>query len=454
MAMVASVLLGIPGSAQSPADLLQRGIYAQETAGDLDSAIQIFRQVASSSTTNKGVAAQAQYQLVLCMLQRGDRAGAGKEVETLARNFPDQQDMVIKARKLMPGASALLPVPWGESEGLQLNIKRDGAVTGESIYYSVDPPYPLPLQERPTVDQQALRWELTTKKSVRTVLLNVDRNTGQEVGRPVLTSDDEAGDPAAESIAGPAIDVQDSVFAMRRLPLAVGYKTKFSSLPFVIGHSIPKDLELAVTGIEPVEVTAGKFKCYKVSLSPIGQTFWFAVEGARPLVKFKAGNTEGELMKTWGPENFIESELKFFRSVGWKIDNVRIGPGPKGTANTHEDTPTWRNERPIAAELGISAKKVYTSAAEIPQALRAGLPSSQDRFCKPETIQTRQIAGIQAVSCIVRKPEEEKIGPVASYYIWLRTEGAAIELSGSPTNATGVFRWQIDRVLDAAKRTP
>src|SRR4051812_19436452 len=118
MAMVAAVLLGIPGSAQSPADLLQKGIYAQETAGDLDSAIQIFRQVASSSTTNKSVAAQAQYQLVLCMLQRGDRSGASKEVETLARNFPDQQDMVNKARKLMPGVSPLLRVPGGESGGV------------------------------------------------------------------------------------------------------------------------------------------------------------------------------------------------------------------------------------------------------------------------------------------------------------------------------------------------
>lgn len=90
--VVATLLLSLPGSAQSAADLLQKGIYAQETAGDLDSAIQIFRQVANPAAGNKTVAAQAQYQLVLCMLQRGDRPGAAKEVDNLARNFPDQQE--------------------------------------------------------------------------------------------------------------------------------------------------------------------------------------------------------------------------------------------------------------------------------------------------------------------------------------------------------------------------
>jgi hypothetical protein len=80
---VLALLLGIPGSAQSPADLLQKGIYEQETAGNIDAALQIFRQVVNSS--DRKVAAQAQYQIVLCLLQQGDRPGATKEVEKLAR---------------------------------------------------------------------------------------------------------------------------------------------------------------------------------------------------------------------------------------------------------------------------------------------------------------------------------------------------------------------------------
>jgi outer membrane protein assembly factor BamD (BamD/ComL family) len=100
-AVVAVLLLGAPAKGQSAADLLQKGIHAQETVGDVDGAIQIFRQVAASPTANKVLAAQAQYQLVVCMLQKGDRAAARKELDLLARNFPDQADLATKARKLV-----------------------------------------------------------------------------------------------------------------------------------------------------------------------------------------------------------------------------------------------------------------------------------------------------------------------------------------------------------------
>src|SRR5262249_45516495 len=120
-------------------DLLQKGIHAQEAEGDLDVAILIFRQVVSSATsTNKAVAAQAQYQLVLCMLQKGDRAAATRELESLQRNFSHMPDLIARARKLIPESSALLPIPWGDNDAEQLNIKRDGVATGEYLYYSAD----------------------------------------------------------------------------------------------------------------------------------------------------------------------------------------------------------------------------------------------------------------------------------------------------------------------------
>jgi len=333
--MVAAILMtlfpAVPGSAQSPADLLQKGIYAQETAGDLDNAIQIFRQVANPSSSNKNVAAQAQYQLVLCMLQRGDRPGAVKEVETLARNFPDQSDLVTKARKLLPGGSATLSVPWGENEGSQLNIKREGAATGEYLYYSVTPA-PAVLNNQPTPNQDLLRWELVTKTSKRSALVRTDRSTGQALAQPVLSSNDRMGDPSVESLAGPAIDIQQSIFALRRLPLAVGYKSTLTTLPLSLSHLAPIDAAFTVTGIESVEVKGGKFKCYTVAFASLGQTFWIGMEGARPLVKFKAGNVEAELMKLWGPQNFVETELSFFRDAGWKFEPRIAQPGAQSSA--------------------------------------------------------------------------------------------------------------------------
>jgi hypothetical protein len=435
--MIAAVLLlSIPAAAQSPADLLQKGIYAQETAGDLDGAIQIFRQVANSS--NKSIAAQAQYQLVLCMVQRGDRAGAAKEVETLARNFPDQAELVTKARRLLPGAATILPAPWGEAESSQLNIKRDGVATGEYLYYSIDSNRP---GRQPVPTQQWLWWELTTKKSKRSASAAADRATGQLVGQPHLALDNYMGDPAVEPLAGPAIDTQLSVFALRRLPLAVGYKTTLPTLPFTLESLLQKDVELAVTAIEPVAVTAGKFRCYKVSFGSIGQTFWIGVEGSRPLVKFQAGNIEAELVRTWGPEDFFETELAFFHEAGWRTVSATMYPGSESRGTLSSDLGPGEGAVTLFAEV----KKVYTSAAEIPEALRADL-----KPCLPGTIQMRMVGGQQAGSCMV--PGDPPTAP-PWYHTWIRSESAAIHLNGYQ-DALAVFKWRVDRALANAKRIP
>jgi hypothetical protein len=433
-----AMLAGAAGDAQSAAEQLQKGIYAQETAGDVDGAIQIFRQVANSP--NKTVAAQAQYQLVLCMLQRGDRAGASKEVETLARNFPDQADLITKARKLLPGGLALAPVPWPATEGLQLNIKRDGAATGEYLYYSVDPGRNRFNQRDLVPNHQWLRWELNTKTSRRVNRLEVDETTGEAVGA-ALESTDYIGDPAAEELAGPAIDEQGSVFVLRRLPLAPGYRTTLHTLPFTLASLTQKDVELSVTGIETVETAAGKFKCYKVAFAPIGQTFWIGVEGSRPLVKLKIGGVEAELVKTWGPENFVETELAFFRDAGWTLESVKIGPGPRASAEVRLNVVRPGDRQPTTIRgISVEAQKIYTPPAEIEVTLQADV--SKD--CEPASISRRVIGGQQSISCVAQ----------GEYRIWIRTEDAVIHLHGHGDNTMGVYRWEIDRVLAAAKRIP
>ena len=226
---------------------------------------------------------------------------------------------------------------------------------------------------------------------------------------------------------------------MRRLPLAVGYKTTLTTLPLSLSHLIPKEVELAVTGIETVKVTAGEFKCYKVSLASLGQTFWFGVEGARPLVKYKSGDTEAELVKMWGAENFIETELGFFPEAGWKFSFTRMGPGPDCSGKAEDQVRTPEGSPGVE----IAVRKTYTPAAEIAQALRDGLDKQK---CNPVTIQTRTIGGQQAVSCFVAG---------GSYHVWIRSERAAIDLSGSPTfQGPAIYRWQLDRVLATAKRIP
>lgn len=58
-------------SQPTAAELLQKGIYAQETAGDLDGAIKIYHQIVDSHPTQREIAAQAQYRLGMTLLEKG-----------------------------------------------------------------------------------------------------------------------------------------------------------------------------------------------------------------------------------------------------------------------------------------------------------------------------------------------------------------------------------------------
>lgn len=93
-AALAIAMAALPGSAQTVAQQLQKGIYAQQTAGDLDGAIRIFREVIASNPAQRVYAAQAQMHLAQALLQKGDLAGAAQEFTTLSANYPEFHNMI------------------------------------------------------------------------------------------------------------------------------------------------------------------------------------------------------------------------------------------------------------------------------------------------------------------------------------------------------------------------
>jgi hypothetical protein len=445
-AIMALLFLAAPGSAQSAADLLQRGIYTQETTGDVDAAVKIYRQVvesASGNPNNNLYAAQAQYRLVLCMLLKGDPAAANIEFQSLENKFPAQKDLIGLARTMLPGNAAALPVPWGVTEVSQLNIKRDGTFTGETLYYSIDPTFNTP-------HQSILKWELKTRNTTRSVTLTVDSDTLRGIGNgnPRLESNDELGDAAADPFGGPAIDVQQSVFLMRRLPLAVGYKTTLPTTSFTLGQKVPKQVELAVTGIEAVQVTAGKYNCYKVSIGSLGQTFWIAVDGARPLVKFQSGKVEADLVKTWGPGSGLDAVLVPLSALGWRVEPSYYMVGSSGTVNV--------NSQRGNAFFQVRLTKVYTPAAEIAEALKQVIPDQVKRHqgtdfkVRPDSVQMRLVNGQQALSYIADVSENGPDRPKTIYYeVWIRTESTSLELFTNSQGDFAVQRWFFEPVVDA-----
>ena len=98
----------LPAIAQTDSEQLQKGIFAQDSQGNLDSAIAIYRQLAYSGLTQRNVAAEAQYRLAQALLAKGDITAATREFERMERDFADYQKLVssLAARKRGPSAPA------------------------------------------------------------------------------------------------------------------------------------------------------------------------------------------------------------------------------------------------------------------------------------------------------------------------------------------------------------
>ena len=90
-----------PGSAaeDSAADLLEKGIFEEETAGRLDQAIEIYIEIVKKHRQDRQYAAEALFRLGRCYERKKMAGEAGKAFESLIRDFPGQAGLVGRATK-------------------------------------------------------------------------------------------------------------------------------------------------------------------------------------------------------------------------------------------------------------------------------------------------------------------------------------------------------------------
>jgi hypothetical protein len=91
-----ALLAALRCAAQTPAELLQKGIYTQETAGDPNGALQIYRQITAAAPLQSPVAAQAQFRIAELLLQKGDLKGAASEFSVLAGRYSEHQALIAR----------------------------------------------------------------------------------------------------------------------------------------------------------------------------------------------------------------------------------------------------------------------------------------------------------------------------------------------------------------------
>src|ERR1017187_841242 len=139
-ALLLLAITGVLGTAQlaaaaSPSELLEQGIYSEETKGDVDAALKLYQQVVTEAKAGLAVAGQAQYRVGVCYYKKKNYAEANAAFEKLVKDYPDQKDLIALANKYLTSAMPLMPAPWVDGEEMQLDIKfPTGYKIGSACY--------------------------------------------------------------------------------------------------------------------------------------------------------------------------------------------------------------------------------------------------------------------------------------------------------------------------------
>lgn len=83
----------------SPAVMLQEAIYAEETEGNLDKAIELYQKVVQDAVEVEKLAAQATFQIGMCYLKKGDNAKAVEEFKKVVKQYPEQKELAKRATR-------------------------------------------------------------------------------------------------------------------------------------------------------------------------------------------------------------------------------------------------------------------------------------------------------------------------------------------------------------------
>jgi len=291
-------------AAASPSELLEQGIYSEETKGDVDAALKLYQQVVTEAKAGQAVAAQAQYRVGVCYYKKKNYGEANAAFQKLIRDYPDQKDMIALATKYLSSAMPLLPAPWVDGEEMQLDIKfptgfklgaacygvSAGETNGQKIWRLRSHLY-VGSQQSSRVEVEAdsfkpihCRWRIN-------VIGVADVTYAGSIASLKTMGKDEVKEI---DLNGVAYDNEEVIQLMRRLPLADGYKTPLRVFTGLGGGNVIS-VQAEVTGEEKVEVPAGTFDCWKVELGKINQTFWYSTDAHHYLVKFEGGGVIGVL---------------------------------------------------------------------------------------------------------------------------------------------------------------
>ncbi len=334
--------------AASLSELLEQGIYSEQTKGDLDGAVEAYQQVVKDAKAGEYLAAQAQYRLGVCYYKKKDYTAATAAFQKLVQDYPNEKDLVRMANEYLTGTNVLLPAPWVDGEELQLNL---AFATGVKLGVSVLTANADELNGRKIWQLSSRLYALGTRQWSRVEVEPDSFKPIHSLWRHSLLGEADTtysatraelklkGADAVKSVEldGVVYDNEEVMQMIRRLPLASNYTANIRVFSGLGGGSIIP-LKVDVTGPEKVTVPAGTFDCYKVFLSLVKQTFWYSADEHRYLVKFDANSVVAELKsiqqhKHGESSTYQDPTFGFSLSLpsGWVVDKDSAPEDKKGS---------------------------------------------------------------------------------------------------------------------------
>jgi uncharacterized protein len=461
---------GSPALAQSASELLQKGIYTQETLGDLDGAIKIYKQLLAQAKGARVYAAQAQYRLARCYLAKGQSAEAVEAFKELIRDYPEQKELVAKARENVPGELKLLAEPWLNGETLQFTAKLPAGMKIGTVIWSADL---VQLQGREAwrlqsrhygmfsnavlrvfADRDAFRPSSSIIKHSQVGEIQIDYEPGQVKIK-------SAGKDSVRKVEleGVVYDNEQAMYLIRRLPLSVGYKASLQVFS-PLGSGTTK-VGIEVTGKEMVQVPAGRFECFKTEFAlPIGktlQTFWYSTDSRRYLVKFEAGEAIAELVaiRQSSPHtstDYRDEKFNFSLSLpsGWFLDKDEAEDKPRIAVHLLDPEAAALNvfwidaigdgQVPPESEVRAACEKKVTERLKELQGYKA----------RPESWKPRTLSGAPAVSCVADYVEGKR--PMVEYLTLVQTGFLqATLIMRAPREQLDGLRETFERIMESLR---
>jgi hypothetical protein len=454
----------------SPSELLEKGIYTEETKGDIDVAMTIYQQLIGEAKANLSLAAQAQFRLAQCLLKKNRQAEAVAAFEKLIRDFPGETELIAKARQHLPGELTIGPIPWVDGERLQMNLTLGGGLDIGTLELRAD------RVESGGKPAWRVGRRMATGGGGGQMLssVEVDHTTFQPISsywkmtllgaatgtyKPGEVEVRKEGEADARTVRPDKVvyDNEQVMHMLRLLPLEVGYKTNIPVLTTLgggtvipIGVEVPKKVT--------VEVPAGTFECFEVALS-VAQTFWVSADEHRYLVKFDAGGALANLAsisqrKPGDPIAFRDDTLGVMLTTpaDWVI---HVQKSEKKSPIVHLVDPNAEAEH-----IGLHLKVTDSLAAAVRQTPRAFADHEIQDFAKelqdfkvrPNSWRNYNISGRPGIAFLADYTESGKAKVLLSIYAIGAKNCENFTLACVPEKLDGLTR-SFDQIIASYRAT-